>query len=295
MKDSVDIGEQIKTFEPLIFKVIHNQILKHWTKGSGSKTAMISRLGMTLDDLMQIGRMWTFEHIQWYNEHGDKSKASLFTLLHSHLNKKFMSMSLKYHGGNGNSIDDSIRAKVESYVNTFDHSASLKDNKALLQNILPYSQGWPRYIKAESGHCISTNERLFRYAKKILKELSGRRMIFCDIDDHLDCRSDWNPESCLVVKEEIQKRYHIKENPMKRQLKIYYYDDSKDNDMVEIANVTYCCNEMKRHFEDVTNFLFFDDKVIPSLAIEDKKTGASVEIRHCPFCGGEITIKSSRL
>jgi hypothetical protein len=80
---------------------------------------------------------------------------------------------------------------------------------------------------------------------------------------------------------------------MKRILK-FYYTEGVNKGETNVADVTFCCNQMRSHF-DSFEFglpdLYENEPVLMILGQNDN----CININYCPFCGGKIVVKPSRL
>jgi hypothetical protein len=206
MENNIQITDkEITMFEPLIFKIIKMKVLRFWGNKINSNNVMIGRMGMTVDDLMQIGRILVYNQIKWYKQHGDPSKSSLFTSIYNHLSNKFTSLSNKYickkHGGPVVNVEET-KKNVQTFVDTFNKKRHINTNKNKLTAFITCSDFLKDSVKTKKN-----NAQILQLAQQILNELpSNININFHDAENYIDLQPDWTPESILMVKEEINKR-----------------------------------------------------------------------------------------
>jgi hypothetical protein len=145
-KSTVVTDAELKQWHPLIKKLINEQILRFWAKGNTTDTmdwdASVGRLGMSINDLMQIGQIYAWQQLRWIKENHDPERehsASVLTLMYTFLKNKFQSLCRIHtnakHGGGIVNMDDH-RAQFEAFITAVDSesSMSLSECDSLLQS-----------------------------------------------------------------------------------------------------------------------------------------------------------------
>lgn len=138
---------EIEQWEPLLNKMI-NDFLKFWAKGntvsSLCEEATIGRLGMSIADLRQIGRIHVYRQLLWLKENHDPTRvdgATFQTLMHTHLKNKFQSLSRIHtnakHGGGIIGMEEH-RLKLLKFIETVESfpDMELSACESLLQSTL---------------------------------------------------------------------------------------------------------------------------------------------------------------
>lgn len=98
----VDSGEIIM-YDGLIKQRAYEKFVKFWARTGDIPSVcggngVIGKTGLSMDDLVQIGRIHVMHQIRYYKCFGDKEKygASLITLIQNYLDNKFFSLSKSF-------------------------------------------------------------------------------------------------------------------------------------------------------------------------------------------------------
>jgi hypothetical protein len=215
--------EEISQWDPLVFKIIKNVILQYWGRRCANwnpndtqNEAMVGRLGMTLFDLMQCGRMFVCNQIRWYKLFGDPEGSKLGTLIFQYLNHKFQNMSRvatnKKHGGFIVNVA-SGRKILQQFLDTFDDSWTVEESQEKLREMIePMSTSFKKNL--DKVYVSNDAMKQFLYDTVVNMNL----VVFHNYDElepYTIMQQDMNPEEILIVKEQIQERMETL-SPVKR-------------------------------------------------------------------------------
>jgi transcriptional regulator with XRE-family HTH domain len=101
---------QIEKYDPMIRKMINENVLYYWAGGNTVATMdpreSIGRLGKSVEDLIQDGRIMVLKQLRWFKQNGriGAGTATESTLMFKYLKRKFITLSRGYgkarRGGN---------------------------------------------------------------------------------------------------------------------------------------------------------------------------------------------------
>jgi hypothetical protein len=196
--------EEIKQFEPMIHKLIKEEILRYWGRYSGYDDGMIPRLGMSVEDLMQYGRMVVCEQIRWFKKHGDPKKSKMITMIYNRVRNKLISLSVSFctskRGGNIIDVAEN-RSALQSFINSFDHSLSVMENQRQLRTLLENSNPLRKRLDKD----FKNNDALLKLLKKVVGDINLTSMVdFESVERALTSDTIPNPEESLMIKESIK-------------------------------------------------------------------------------------------
>lgn len=231
MKKIIVTNEEILQFDPMVHKIIKDEILQYWASGlsvySTRNEQIIGRLGMSFEDLMQFGRLLVHKQIVWFkqnglDENGKPKKAKLSTLMYQYLRNKFMSLSKSHSsrksGGPVVNVEEN-RQSLQKYIDAFSFRKKIKTNKEILKETIKCPKEVIKMIEKQAS-----NDKLLQLAKKILLDLeSVSHVSYEDIGNFAAASNSLNPEEQLSVKEEVEDR-------------IRNYCDKRDMDMLSLTD-----------------------------------------------------------
>ena len=215
MDNSRVTNEEILRFDPMVHKIIKQEILQYWASGvavySKKNEATIGRLGMSFDDLMQFGRLLVFKQIKWFNEYGLNPKtglpynAKLSTLMHQYLRNKFMSLSKSFaskkSGGQVVNVEENRRS-IQKFIDDFSYRKKVQTNQKLLTDAIKCPKEVIKLIERQES-----NDKLFQLSRKILIEMESiSHVSYEDICTFAAASNTLSPEGHLLVKEEVEDR-----------------------------------------------------------------------------------------
>ena len=209
-------NEEIQSFEPLIHKIIRKHVTPYWQRGGGfGKKAndmeqMDTQLGMCMDDLVQLGRLWTFQQIKWYKQYGMPEKAQLFTMIYRHLVNKFLSLSIsatRQKRGGMAMNNKNIQQSLHTFVSQFNYDVSVEENKEIFRQCLSDYFKVPLRIHSSLKTKLN-NKQLIHYVQKLIFKDSTMNLIYHhDLDDFTSADAcGLSPEANVILQETIQKR-----------------------------------------------------------------------------------------
>jgi hypothetical protein len=134
---------EIEQWDPLIKKLINTQILRYWASGNTIHTldweATIGRLGMSIWDLIQIGRIYVLHQVRYLKEHHDPNRegsATHQTLMYQFLSNKFQSLcrvqTNAKHGGGVVAMDEH-RLRLQAFVDAVTANPEMSIEECLKQ------------------------------------------------------------------------------------------------------------------------------------------------------------------
>ncbi len=221
---SVVSNVEVMKYDNMIRSHINEQILKYWAHGQTLSTreeASIGRLGMSMDDLMQIGREYVFNQLSWFKVHGKTGPgmASEATMMFNHLRNRFQDFSKRHcnqkRGGSIVSVSEN-REKLQEFVDAVGASPdmSLDTCETLLQTLLvDSSKNFRKFLSVglyKDGKFL--RERFFRASdvasvvKSRILSMNGVSFVSCsDSSDVLEeGLVEYNtPESEMIQFENI--------------------------------------------------------------------------------------------
>ena len=208
-------GGDVTRFDPMIHKIIKNEVLKYWGNGSNVYVgdAVIGRLGMSFSDLMQYGRMLVVNQIRWFKTHGIDPQtgkpfnAKMTTLIFQHLRNKFMSLSKSFSSDkNGGQVvnTEENRAVLQKFLDSFNCDVNVCDNVVSLQAAL---KDCSKDLRSRCSKTFTSNREMVKFLRGLLVSFDGvSHVSYEDIESFSAESHGLTPESALLVKEEIQER-----------------------------------------------------------------------------------------
>lgn len=218
-------NEEITQWDPMVFKVMRDVILQYWGRqhvrwnpNDGSNEAIIGRLGLSVSDLMQYGRMFVCNQIRWYKLYGDPNGSKLGSLIFQYLNYKFQNMSRiasnKKHGGFLINVY-SERKILQKFLDDFDDTKTIRENRRRLKKAIePISV----YFQKDLNKTYKSNSAMkkFLYDTIINMNLVSFQS-YDEIEPYTVMNKSMNPEEFLIAKETISKRANTLPPIKKRQ------------------------------------------------------------------------------
>ena len=195
--------EEIKQYEPMIHKFIREEVLRYWGPQAGYGNNIIPRLGMSVEDLMQYGRMVVCEQIRWFKKHGDVHKAKLTTTIFTRLRNKMISISTAFctnkRGGNVIDVPEN-RLALQHLIDTFDFKLSLRENRKLLDEAI--KDFTP--LKTRFNKKFKSNGALFKFLNRVVRGVAVTSFVDLDsVEGVLVSQSSPNPEEYVLIKEQL--------------------------------------------------------------------------------------------
>jgi len=209
--------DQIRKYDPMIKKMINDHVLRYWAGGNSCSTldprASIGRLGKSVEDLIQDGRIFVLQQLRWIQKnlrHGEGC-AKESTLVYIHLRRKFISLSRSYtaarHGGHVVDIDgyrntiqnliDSISPgmPIDEAIGKF-HEALGGMNKDLKRTLQS------KVLDPSGAVKVRSSEELSSLLRNRLTDINLTTHV--SFDDVADTAIDlMNPEIYAIVSEEL--------------------------------------------------------------------------------------------
>ena len=194
---------EVKQYEPMIHKFIREEVLRYWGLQSGYGNNVIPRLGMSVDDMMQYGRMVVCEQIRWFKKYGDNRKAKLTTTIFTRLRNKFINLSTGFcttkRGGNVIDVPEN-RLIVQRLIDHFDHKRTLEENVKTLNAAIDGSTP----LKRRFNKKFNSNDALLKFLNRVVRGISVTSFVDLEsVEGVLVSQSSPNPEDYLLIKEQL--------------------------------------------------------------------------------------------
>lgn len=217
-KTDIVSDAQIEKYDPMIKMMINDHVLKYWAGGNTCATldprATIGRLGMSVEDLIQQGRMFVFAQTRWLQKHLRKGKGAAkdTTLMFLHLRRKFISLSRSFAtargGGQVVAVEENRQAVQELINRTSASEIPVQESLRALQDALP-SMGKDlqkalsaRVLDEAGGLRVESTEEINEILRARLAEMTCAQHV--NLDDVGESATDqMNPEIYYLAMEQI--------------------------------------------------------------------------------------------
>ena len=212
-------SEEVLEHDPMIFKIVKEVILRYWGQSvmhyfngqwKYDYNAVIPRLGVSIDDLMQMGRMFVIQQIQWYKVYGDPSIGKLSTALYRGLFNKFLNYSkvssVAKNGGRIVNVHKERKA-LEEFLGNLNEERSVDSNIKDLEGLI---EDFSKLSRESINTNFSSNKDMKEY---IYDTIAGMQLTTFQSYDEMessvlcDQNRQMNPEESVLAKESVRRRY----------------------------------------------------------------------------------------
>jgi hypothetical protein len=210
-------NEEVMKYDRMIREQIDREILKYWANGynphSNYYDIGIGRLGMSIDDLMQIGREYVMKQLRWFKQN-NANRAKESTMMYSYLRYKFQSLSRIYannkHGGQVTRLEEH-RHRIQEVVNQINLDTTIEECERLCVDLIHECQ---LEIGKSLRHGLYKGSK-FKYSdpnhikRYLLNRIAGlASLVHVSYDDiqEAEHQLDSDPETNYLVMESISHR-----------------------------------------------------------------------------------------
>lgn len=220
VKEVVEVitDDQIRKYDPMIKQMINHHVLRYWAGGNTCSTldprASIGRLGKSVEDLIQDGRVFVLQQLRWVqkNLRRGRGMAKESTLVFFHLKRKFISLSRSFasarHGGQVIDVENNRKAiqglidSIPSDMPIDESVRAMRDamgdmNKDLRKSLLT------RVTDENGAARIRSSEELTNILRDRLLDTNMTTHVSLDDAGDAACIDLMNPETYAMVAQEL--------------------------------------------------------------------------------------------